>query len=172
HLRPATTTLPSPENFSGECLRRTQKCSPHSDLSDPMYHSPPLAAATPPLSPSVVGSNTTIHHHHHLHPVIVTMAPSSPPLANCRCLHNHAATTSGHTNHHSIITTSPPPLHPHPRVNFSVDHQKGVFGCEKRAFGFVTAARVRLVLSTSFRVHLVLWTAAPKGRLFAAFLAN
>nr|GEZ53708.1 hypothetical protein [Tanacetum cinerariifolium] len=137
-----------------------------------MYHSPPLAAATLPLSPSAVGNNTTIHHHHHLHPVIVTTAPSSPPLANRRCLHNYAATTSSHTNRHSIITTSPPPLHPHPHVNFSVDHPKGVFGCEKRAFGFVTAARVHLVLSTSFRVRSILWTAAPKGRLFAALFSQ
>nr|GFA33050.1 hypothetical protein [Tanacetum cinerariifolium] len=63
-------TTPSPEKFFGEPSSQNQTCSPPPDLSDPIYHSPPLAA-TPlhPHSTVVVTTSTpqpTPHHHHRL----------------------------------------------------------------------------------------------------------
>nr|GEY15669.1 poly [ADP-ribose] polymerase 1 [Tanacetum cinerariifolium] len=97
-----------PKNFSDERFRQTQKDSPHSDLLDPIPHSPPLAA-TPPFVPTTVTTNTIT--------TPLTLQPPTPPSSS----HHHTAdaTIFGHPSRHTTFISIIPtigPRHHHPAL--------------------------------------------------------
>nr|GEZ35593.1 hypothetical protein [Tanacetum cinerariifolium] len=147
HLRspPAGDCRPPPssppKNFSGERFRRTQKCSPSPDLSDPIHHTSPRAApasitptqpsplhhlsttlaATLPFVPTTVTTNTTA--------ITTTAAPTTTVTAI-----SQPPSPSPH-NHHTITTAiplPPPPDHPQ-RCVWYISTKKGVFSFYKTA---------------------------------------
>nr|GEZ15322.1 hypothetical protein [Tanacetum cinerariifolium] len=96
---------PPAENFSGERFRRTQKCSPPPDLSDPYTT---LHPAPPPH----------LHHHSHLHHrsatllhrghiiIYTTTITTAPPLP---LFPRHLFPTPSPTEHHSTSLHHNPP---------------------------------------------------------------